>query len=153
MSKRTRQRCCTAVSAVQWSRAHQPPPGEDADAGADALGLREQVRVDEEGGSPRELGGEQLADLHPPERIDAVGGLVEHQEIRRADQRCGEPEALAHALAEPADSPLRRLGEADPPEQRVQPRGDHGRAPSAGQRCPGRRGGVHAPGSARRSGR
>ena len=111
---------------LQRPRAHQPPAGEDADAGADALGLREQVRVDEEGGPARQLGGEELADLHPPERVHAVGGLVEHQEVRRADQRRGQPEPLAHPLAEAADSPLGRLAEAHPVEQRVQARGGPG---------------------------
>src|SRR4051812_37322713 len=53
-------------------------------------------------------------------RVEAVGGLVEDQYLRVAEQRMGEPEALAHAervLADP--SPRRRLVETDEFQQRV----------------------------------
>jgi len=55
-----------------------------------------------------------------PLRVEAVGGLVEDQDLGVAEQRVGEPEALAHAervLADP--SPGRRLVEADEFQQRV----------------------------------
>ena len=52
-------------------------------------------------------------------RIEAVGGLVEDQDLRVAEQRVGEPEALAHAERVLADPPPgRRLVEADELQQR-----------------------------------
>src|SRR4029079_15294639 len=44
------------------------------------------------------------------------------QELGRADQRRGEPEPLAHALAEPADPPLRGIRQTDALEETVQRR-------------------------------
>ena len=55
-----------------------------------------------------------------PSGIEAVGGLVEDQDLGVAEQRVGEPEALAHAERVLADPPPgRRLVEADELQQRV----------------------------------
>ena len=53
-------------------------------------------------------------------RIEAVGGLVEDQDLGVAEQCVGEAQALAHAERVLADTPPgRRLVEADELQQRV----------------------------------
>jgi len=55
-----------------------------------------------------------------PSGVEAVGGLVEDQDLGVAEERVGEAEALAHAERVLADPPPgRRLVEADDIEQRV----------------------------------
>jgi hypothetical protein len=52
------------------------------------------------------LAGEVAQELPDPGdalRVEAVGGLVEQQDLRVAEQRLGEPETLTHAEAELPD--------------------------------------------------
>ena len=46
---------------------------------------------------PRWRPSEQLADVPDPLRVQAVGGLVEHEQRRSTHQRGSQPESLAHA--------------------------------------------------------
>src|SRR6202008_4488338 len=86
--------------------AHQASAGEDPDPIADPLGLGEQVRVEEDRRAPGPLLGQDPADLGAPEGIDAIGGLVEDEQLRLTEERGGEPEALPHPFGEAADAPL-----------------------------------------------
>jgi hypothetical protein len=59
--------------------------------------------------------------------VEAVGGLVEEQHLRRREDRAGEPEPLAHA-ERVAGRPLARdVLESDEPEDLVHPGGRNGR--------------------------
>ena len=56
-------------------------------------------------------------------RVETVGRLVEDQHLRVAEQRRGQPEALAHAERVAADPAVRVGGQADLVEDLVDPRG------------------------------
>ena len=65
---------------------------------------------------------------HPEDAlgVEAVGGLVEDQHLRVAEQRVGDAEPLAHAERVVADALLGgRLRETDALEQLVDPRAWH----------------------------
>jgi len=62
-------------------------------------GLRERAQ---EGAEPVHAG-----------RIEAVRGLVEDQQLRIAEQRGGQPQALAHPERVGAHGPVRRVGQLD----------------------------------------
>ena len=112
-----------------------PGPGQQLGAGAlrldpaaaddhhpvgDGLDLGQQVRGEQHGAAAVGEAAQQAA--HPAHAlgIEAVGGLVEDQDLRVAEQRVGEPEALAHAERVLADAPAgRRLVEADELQQLV----------------------------------
>jgi hypothetical protein len=80
-------------------------------------------------------------------RVEAVGGLVEDQDLGVAEQRVGEAKALAHAEGVLADPPPgRRLVEADELQQRV----DALRRHAHGLRGDGERLAAAAPGVLRR---
>ena len=73
---------------------------------AGQLDLGEEMRVEQHGRSVRGgFGAQDVADLAPADRIDAVGRLVEQQHVRRMQQRDGDAEALRH--------PFRILLDAD----------------------------------------
>src|SRR5262249_41982340 len=74
----------------QRALTHQATAGEDADAIADPLRLREQVRVEKERGSTGSLLGQNPPDLRAAEGIDAVGGLIKDEQIRLAEERRSE---------------------------------------------------------------
>ena len=67
--------------------------------------LGEHVARDEDGAPLGRHAAQEVAQPADALRVEAVGGLVEDQHARVAEQRRGEPEALAHAervLARPA---------------------------------------------------
>jgi hypothetical protein len=100
-----------------------PPAADDHHAVGDRLDLGQQVRREQHGAAAVGEAAQQLA--HPAHalRVEPVGGLVEDQDLGLAEQRVGEPEALAHAERVGADAPAaRRLVEADEVEQRVDAR-------------------------------
>ena len=74
------------------------------------------MRVEEDRHAARLLFAEQTPHLGAAERIDAVGRLVEDEQLRSAEEGRGEAEALAHALREPADFAVRIVLEADADE-------------------------------------
>ena len=61
---------------------------------------------------------QQVADLAPPDRIHAVGRLVEQQDVGVVDERRREAQALRHALGELLDADVRPVREPDALEQR-----------------------------------
>jgi len=63
--------------------------------------------------------GEDLVDLPLTGRVEAVGRLVQHQQLRFAEQGCGQPEPLPHAEGEAAEGVPGHLAESDPFEHFV----------------------------------
>jgi hypothetical protein len=62
----------------------------------DLRDLREDVAGDEHGPSPIRLRPQQVAQPAHPLRVEAVGGLVEDQDPRVAQQRRRQRQPLAH---------------------------------------------------------
>ena len=102
------KRCVPApvsISTPPWRLQIVGPPGgddpavvDDHDVVAHQLDLREQVRVEQDGGAARAQLLEQRPDDAPAGRVERARRLVEQQEPRRADQRLRDPEPLLHAL-------------------------------------------------------
>ena len=76
---------------------HEPADVHDADVGADLLDLGEQVGGDQDGGALVGERGDQVPDLAGALRVEAVGRLVEHQQVAGPEQGRGDREPLAHA--------------------------------------------------------
>ena len=107
-----------------------PPVADDHDPVGDGLDLGQQVRGEQHGAAA--VGEAPQQPAHPAHAlgIEAVGGLVEDQDLRVAEQRVGEAEALAHAERVLADAPAgRRLVEADELEQLVDALHRHAHGP------------------------
>ena len=97
-----------------------PSAADDHHPVGDGLDLGQQVRGEQHGAAA--VGEVAQHAPHPAHafRIEAVGGLVEDQDLGVAEQCVGEPQALAHAERVLADTPPgRRLVEADELQQRV----------------------------------
>src|SRR5882672_1687272 len=86
---------------------------QDSDAGADALRLREQVRVDEDRPALRAFLEDRLSHQRPSERIEPVGRLVEHQQLGLPKQRQGDQRPLLLAFREPVRRPVQQLAHAE----------------------------------------
>ena len=56
---------------------------------------------------------DEVADLAPPDRVDAVGRLVEEDDARAVHERLREPEPLQHALRVGPDAAVGGVCEAD----------------------------------------
>ena len=88
--------------------------GDDADSRAQALDLAEEVGADEDRDAFGEgEGAQQLSDLGHAPRVEAVGGLVQHQELRATQECPGDTEALTHAERIGARPILAALAQAD----------------------------------------
>ena len=61
--------------------------------------------------------GDEVADLAAPDRVHAVGRLVEEDDARAAHERLRQTEALHHALRVRAHAAVRGVGERDALEQ------------------------------------
>ena len=97
-----------------------PSAADDHHPVGDGLDLGQQVGGEQHGAAA--VGEVAQQAPHPAHafRIEAVGGLVEDQDLGVAEQRVGEAEALAHAERVLADTPPgRRVVEADEFQQRV----------------------------------
>ena len=97
-----------------------PSVADDDHPVGDSLDFGQQVRGEQYGAVAVGEAAQQAA--HPAHalRIEAIGRLVKDQDLRVAEQRVGEPEALAHAERVPADpAPGRRLVQADELQQFV----------------------------------
>src|SRR5262245_6387478 len=81
-------------------------PNEEDDVLADRIGLREVVRLDDDGSFLRALS-EPGAELRLRRRIHVGGGLVEEEEIRLVDLRRGDEEALGLSAGDLVDADLR----------------------------------------------
>ena len=109
---------------------------EDDHPVADPLDLADQVRVEQHGDAARLQRQHDVADVDPAERVERAGRLVEDDELRPGDQGDGQPEALLHALGEPADPVAGAVGEADQRQALAPLGGGHvgaGRAGRAGR--------------------
>ena len=146
---------------VDGPRGHAPTPGEDGDPVAGVLDLGEEVAGHEHRPSLVAERAQELADLLDARRIEAVGGLVQDQELGILEQRLGQPEPLAHpervglhevvgplGQPHPVERPLHRLGPdaIDPSEEGEVAPAAHGgeqagraeRGLARGRRGPGR---------------
>src|SRR6478609_1390157 len=113
----------------------QPPAAHDPDVRADLLDLGEQVGRHEHGrAAVRELA-HQVPHLAGALRVEAVGRLVQHQQVARLQQRGGEAEPLLHAERVLPVRLGRRRAETDPVQGGVG-------APAAGARVGGGVAGV-----------
>ncbi len=95
---------------------HQLPVVHDADPRAQRLDLGEQVAGEEHRGALLVQLDQQLADLPDAVRVQAVGGLVEDQQVGGREQRAREPQPLAHAQRVGAHRAAVDAGEPDPLE-------------------------------------
>ena len=102
-------------------RADEPAAVEDGDVIAHALDVVEDVGGVEDRDLALELA-HQVEDLAPTDRVERADWLVEQEHGRRADQGLADAEALAHPARVRAGSAVGRIGEADPGEDRVDPR-------------------------------
>ena len=95
-------------------RAQQPAAVDDDDVVAGALQLAEQVRGDQD--RDAEVGvdaADQAEHLVAADRVEAVGRLVEQDQLRVVDQGLGELDPLLHAGRVAADGAVALLVEAD----------------------------------------
>ena len=69
---------------------------EDRDVVGDPLDVIEDVGGVEDRRLPAEAFHE-IEDIAPPDRVERAGRFIEQQDLRPADQRLGDPEALAHS--------------------------------------------------------
>ena len=98
----------------------QPPAMHDPDPRGQPIDLAEDVARHEHRDAV--LGGQlpdQLPDLDHPGRVEAVGGLVEHEQFRPGQQRPGEGETLQVAERERAGPPVGVGPERQPLDHRV----------------------------------
>ena len=101
---------------VQGALRDQPAGAHDARVGADLLDLGEQVARDEHG---RAVGGQRAherAHLPGALRVQAVGRLVEHQEVAGPQKGVRQAEPLLHPQRVGLHLLVRCCGQADPVE-------------------------------------
>ena len=127
----------TPASCVELRRAHaharagavaqrleravgdQPAVVDDHDL-VDGLGdLREHVAGEQHGAPLGRQAAQEVAQPADALGVEPVGGLVEHEDPRVAEQRGGEAEPLGHAEREAARAPARGAAEVDELEQLV----------------------------------
>jgi len=117
-----------AAHGVALALGQQPAAPHDPDVGADLLDLGEEVGGDEHGGALVGQFADEVADLARPLRVQAVRGLVEHEQLAGPQQRRGQAEALLHAervlpvrLGRRGDQahPFERRGDARPGGGRI----------------------------------
>ncbi len=115
------QRLGAAPDLVGGALAQQVPGVHHAEVGAHLLDLGQQVAGDEHRGALGGHRGHERADLAGALRVEAVGGLVEHEQVARAHQGAGDGEALAHAEGVRAVALARGREQPDPLEGRLDP--------------------------------
>ena len=101
-------------SAVGAERMSRPPSRIATWSLTRSTSSRMWVRVEDRDLAP-ELA-HQVEDLAATDRVEGADGLVEQQDGRRADERLGDAEPLAHAAGVRGGSPVGRIGQADPGE-------------------------------------
>ena len=105
----------------QRGAGDQPALVQDHDV-VDGLGdLREQMTRHDDGAPGVGLAAQEGPQPVHALRVEAVGGLVEDEHRRLAEQGGGQAEALAHAEREPADTSTSVLGHADLGQRIVDP--------------------------------
>ena len=73
----------------------------------------EEVRRDEHGPIVRGDAADQVAHLADADRVEAVGGFVEDEQVGVAEQGRGDAEPLLHAQRVLAEPVVRPVGQAD----------------------------------------
>jgi hypothetical protein len=86
---------------------------DDGDGVAEAVELAQDVAADHDADALAGDLAQDLAQLAAGERVEAVGGLVEQQQLGAVDQGAGDREALAHALAHLGDAGLGLAAEVE----------------------------------------
>ena len=86
-----------AAQGVEIALEHQPARVHHADAVTQGVDLAEQVTGQHDGRAALVQRDQQLADLADAARVEPVRRLVEQHQLGRAQQRGGDPQALAHA--------------------------------------------------------
>jgi len=89
------------------------PAGHDGDVVADLLDLVHVVRGEQDGETAVGQALDQGAHVADPAGVEAVGGLVEHQQPGVAQQAGGDAEALAHAVGVAGDLVVLPSGQVD----------------------------------------
>ena len=84
----------------------------DDDVRAGLLDLGEQVARHQHGAPARGVAAQDLAHGVDLGRVEPVGRLVEHEQLRQPEHGLGDREPLAHALAVGADPAVDRVAEA-----------------------------------------
>ena len=101
---------------------HEPPAVDDDDLVRRLCDLGENVTRDEHGSPLGGLRAQEVPDPADPFGVEPVRGLVEHEDVRVAEESGGEREALSHAERVRADPPAGELGQADQLQSLVGPR-------------------------------
>ena len=104
-----------------------PPAVDDDDVVDGLLDLGEHVAGDEDRAPLAGRAAQEVAQPADALRVQAVGGLVEHEDLRIAEQGRGEPEPLAHAGRVAAGAPVARAAELDEVEHLVHAPARHAR--------------------------
>src|SRR6266536_4587109 len=94
---------------------------DDRDRVADLLDLVEQVRGEEYGAALGDEAADHAAELVDAGRVEAVGGLVQDQQLGVGEQGAGGAEALAHSERVGGDALVRALGESHARERALDP--------------------------------
>src|SRR6266516_1257679 len=116
-----------APELVQRALEHQPPGPHHPHVGADLLHLGEQVGRHQDGHA---VGGDlpdEAADLTGALRVQAVGRLVQDDQLPRLEQAGRDRQALLHAQRVRPVTLLRRAEQAHPVQGRVDPGGGRAR--------------------------
>lgn len=95
---------------------YQGPRPHHQDAVGYALNVGDDVRGQQDdlvGGEARD----EVAEPHPLLRVEAGGGLVEHEDVRVVEHRLGDTESPLHATGKRPDEAALLAGEPDPVEQ------------------------------------
>ena len=97
-------------------------PAVDNDHGVHRVGdLGQDMAGYQDGAALGGQAAQQVTQPANPLRVEAVGRLVQDQQIGIGEQRGGQAEALAHTEREPADPAVGRVGEFDELEHVVDP--------------------------------
>ena len=102
-----------AVSSATRPGRDQLAFRENADAAAEQLGVRQDVRAEENRPALVAQLQDQLAHVAAADRIETRHRLVEDDELGIVDERLREPDALHHALRVLAQRPAAVGAEAD----------------------------------------
>ena len=101
--------------------ADEPPGVDDPDDVDELLDLAQDVARDEDRLAGRGEMAQRLAHGHDPRRVEAVGGFIEEQQPRVAEQGRGDAQSLLHAQRIALDLVARALLQTDEVEQLLDP--------------------------------
>ena len=119
---------CPAQQVGHRAAGDDAPAAHDDDVAARLLDLAEQVRGDDDRAAVARVVLDDLPHLLDLRRVEAVGRLVEQEQVGHAEHRLRDAEPLAHALAVGADPTVDRAAEPGDLEDLVEPGVDAGAA-------------------------